>query len=312
MKKWLIGCGLILSIPVLLVAGLFVAMLIMAPGNSRVDSPTDFSKSALRASPPAPLARPITLKIVTFNIQDTWVVGFNRPERMAKIAKVLTKLDPDLVGFQESFIDEDRKILVEGLGASRLHHQQYFPSATGGSGLFLMSAFPIKEAYFHRYTQSNPWYKFWEGDWWAGKGVGMVRVELPDNGGYLDFYNTHVQANYGIARYRLIRGAQLLEMAQFINDTRTGTSPAFLVGDMNTHMGSDEMNAALAKCGLQRLMNLESRIDHIFSVQDPHHTFEVLDTLCITKKWPEGAETWSLSDHNGYMSTIRVTPVQGK
>ncbi|HPO11977.1 MAG TPA: endonuclease/exonuclease/phosphatase family protein [Candidatus Hydrogenedentes bacterium] len=312
MKKVLIGCGVVALIPVCLVAGLFIFMIIMAPGNSRVEAPTDFSKSALRANPPAPLPRPVTLKIVTFNIQDTWVVGFNRPERMRRIAKVLTQLDPDIAGFQEAFIDEDRKILTDGLINSRLLFHQYFKSATGGSGLLLMSAFPIKEAYFHRYTVSNAWYKFWEGDWWAGKGVGLVRIELPGGGGYIDFYDTHLQANYGIARYRHIRGAQLLEMADFIDETRTGASPAFLVGDMNTRMDTEEMNAALEKAKLRRVMNLDSRIDHIYAVEDPRYAFEVLDTMIIPEKWKEGGKSLTLSDHNGYMTTVRVTPVQGK
>ena len=50
------------------------------------------------------LIKPVTLKIVTFNIHDIYFVSTDRTERMRAIANKLSGLDPDIVGFQESFI----------------------------------------------------------------------------------------------------------------------------------------------------------------------------------------------------------------
>src|SRR5690606_4091093 len=127
------------------------------------------------------------------------------------IAERLVALDPDIVGFQEAFIAADREVLQAGLAASRLQHFQYYASGTVGSGLLIASAFPIREAWFCRFSKSNPWYKFNEGDWWAGKGVALARLELPEGGGFIDFYNTHAQAGYGNPAYKVVRNFQMAE-----------------------------------------------------------------------------------------------------
>jgi sphingomyelin phosphodiesterase 2 len=307
MRKVFIGVVAIIVAPVL---GLMAFVTIMSFFNGRVGANVDFSKSAFKAQPPAPLTKPLMLKVVTFNIQDTMVVGWNRPTRMRAIGRILTKLDPDLVGFQEAFIASDRKVLMDALRESRLQYAQYFDSGTVGCGVFIASAFPIKEAYFHRYSTANPWYKLWEGDWWAGKGVGLARVELPNGLGMLDFYSTHAQAGYGNQGYRLIRQTQMTELAKFINDTRMGTVPTLITGDFNCRPGQDDFQQAMLGANLMSLIqNGEHQIDHILGVSDAKYRFEVLDTFPIAEKVPiDGSRVTDLSDHNGYISTVRIGP----
>lgn len=48
---------------------------------------------------------------------------------------------------------------------------------------------------FHRYTASGSPVRVWEGDFYAGKGVGMACIASP--GGHIHVYNTHTAANYG-------------------------------------------------------------------------------------------------------------------
>ena len=89
-----------LAIILLIVIALFLlywAILIMAiPFNLRTPSETDLSKSTLRVQPPPPLANEVTLKIVTFNVQDLYAVSKHRPERMRGIAQTLRDVDhPD-------------------------------------------------------------------------------------------------------------------------------------------------------------------------------------------------------------------------
>ncbi len=326
-RKAALGCGL----PILLV--LLSPLLIicaLGPFNGRVGAPTDLENSPLLKEPPPPLEAPQTLKLITYNIADAYGFTSNRTERVTAIAKRLCELDPDIVGIQEAFIQKDRDLLYTELAPSRLKHHVRFPSATLGNGLLILSAFPIEEAYFWRFTRAGHWWAVWEGDWWAGKGVGLARLRLP-GGGVVDFYNTHAQAQRGGSPYNLdARKAQLIEMAQFITDSRCGTAPAFAVGDINTVRTNEDYSLLMQGANLSRVMNIPSLIDHIFAANDPHYRFETLDSLEIQgttqgseavtflgapPTWPElkrilfgPAEETSFSDHAGYMSTIRIVP----
>ena len=251
----------------------------------------------------AALEKPIVLRVATFNIHDMYVESDNRPERMCAIADRLCELDPDLVGFQEAFIKKDRKLLLERLGkGSRLRYHRYYPSGVVGSGLLIACAFPIVDHAFFKFSESNPFYEIKEGDWWAGKGVALARVELPD-GTVLDFYNTHAQASYGKPAYRAIRKKQMVEVAGFINSTRSGTGPLLLAGDMNCWVGQKEFEAVAQGANLRRVMKIPSRIDHIFAANDPRCLVEVLETVEIEGK------TFPLSDHSGFMSILRLVQV---
>ena len=300
-----------LKIGFLLLIALFLlywAILIVAiPFNARTPSETDLSKSVQLAQPPPPPAKGVTLKIVTFNVYDLYAISKHRPERMRGIAQALRDLDPDIVGLQEAWVEKDRQIILDGLTGTRLEYHQYYPSGLVGSGKFILSAFPIAEAFFHRYTKNGKWYKPYHGDWWGGKGVALARIELPE-GGYVDFYDTHAHAGYGTHEYDADREAQMQELADFVNDSATRTSPALVVGDFNCRQGSPAFEEAVNGAHLEWMMKGDPRIDNIFAAKDGHYTFEVLDCVPIERKIPvPGGET-RLSDHSGFMSTIRITP----
>lgn len=267
------------------------------------------AKSALLQSPPPGLSAPLEIKVVTFNIQDTWVVGRNRPERMRAIGAKLSLMDPDIVGFQEAFIPEDIEILKEELKDSRLKHWQYYPSGAVGSGVLTASVWPIKEVFFHRYTMAGQWWKIYQGDGAAGKGVGLARVELPDGQGFIDFFNTHAQAGYGNPYYRdPVRVSQMTELGQFVTGARLPNSPTLVVGDLNCRIGDKDYEKAIEHGKLVRQMTTDSRIDHILAVDDPNYTYEVLATEEIAEKFPIRGTMLELSDHSGWMSTLRITP----
>ena len=251
----------------------------------------------------APLAGPVTLKIVTYNIQDILIVGHDRAKRMRALGKTLSELDPDIVGFQEAFVTRDRNILIDSLAQSRLKFHKYFPSRAVGSGLLISSAYPIQETSFHCYAASNPWYKIWEGDWWAGKGAALTRIELPDGKGYIHIFNTHAQAGYKNPAYDKIRFRQMNELADFMNSSRIEAIPAFLVGDLNCGEKSEEYKLVAGEANLIRLLTIPSYIDHIFAIENPRYSFEVSSSVAIAKR-----DGLRLSDHNGYMLTVYIIP----
>lgn len=295
--------------------------------NPHTEAATDYDASPYLLSPPPFLETPSTLKIVTFNIADGYLFTTNRAERMKAIAALLTELDPDLVGIQESFVAKDRQVLLEALEDSRLRYHADFPAATVGNGLLTLSAYPIVEHYFHRYKSNNSWYKIHQGDWWAGKGVGLTRIELP-SGAQVDFYNTHAQAGRkDEANYRA-RHEQMGELAAFINKSRSGTAPVFVVGDFNTHKERDDFQRVLNEANLKLAINMDTGIDFILASRDSRYGIEVLKTQTLEgtahgsraaiflSRAPLPGEFWRmhfgpaedtpLSDHNGFMSTVAI------
>ena len=305
MKRFLKSI-LILLVLAIVALVLFVCGAALFNGSVGVDE--RYQQSRLLLDPPPPWSGPQTLKVVTFNIQDLPFIGKNRPQRMRAIGTKVRLLNPDVVGFQEAFVEKDRALLLGELQAGRLKHAQYYPSGTLGSGLLLVSAFPITETYFHRYTVSNPWYKINEGDWWAGKGMALARLEIA-GAGYLDVYNTHAQAGYGNSAYQEIILEQHAEAAGFISKSQVPASPALVLGDFNSRLDAAPLKKLIAEAKLMRVMNIDSRIDHIFAVRSKHYAFEVMETAPIEESLNINKRKFSLSDHTGYMSTIRIVPV---
>lgn len=303
MEKRARGCGVMalaaMGIMVLLLGGLVGVLAVFV--NPRVGAETGTEQSALLQTPPEPLSESVTLKLVTFNVQNLYFAGRNRPARMRAIGAKLAELDPDIACFQECFVPADRHVLIDALGATRLRHMEYFQSGTVGSGLLIASAYPIVETFFHRYIATNEWFRLWEGDWWAGKGIALARIQLPQ--GVMDVFNTHAQATYGREANRRARMQQMREAAAFIRDARTGAAPAFALGDWNCRAGDPDHDLLVAKAGLSCLMDDVRRIDLIFGVDDPRYDYDLLDFVVMDRH-----DGLRLSDHKGYMSTIRITP----
>lgn len=300
MRKWLRRLGFLCILAILALIGLigYTATFI----NGRIGVQAAYSTSHLLANPPERLKEPVDLKIVTFNIQDLYIVGQNRPERMRAIGAKLTELDPDIVGFQEAFVYDERQILLDALKDSRLKYSMYYESGTIGSGLLIVSAYPIRETFFHRYTANNDWYRLWEGDWWAGKGMALARIELP-GGGYLDLYDTHAQADYGRAANEEVRLSQMQEASHFVLDTRTGTAPTFLLGDFNCRAGEADYEHIVSTLNLTRLLEGRPRIDHVFAMADPAYEYTITGYEEIVEH--DGIR---LSDHRGYMAKVHIAP----
>lgn len=307
MKRIFVGCfGLV----VLLLLGPWIFLFVASFWNGYTEVGEDLENSALLQSPPPVWAEGHTIKAVTFNIQDLPLVAKykNHPERMRAIAVKLSTMDPDIVGFQESFSAKHRQILMDELRAgTRLQYFQYFGSGWGGSGMLTASAFPIVEAHFHRFIDANAWYHIWEGDWWVGKGVGLARVEVDDDT-FLDFYNTHAQADYGRAANEAARLRQMEAAADFVTRSHVPTIPAIFVGDVNCRRGAPDYEALVTGAKLIRTMLMESRIDHIFAVDHESYEIEALDTMEIEQQVRVNNMEFGLSDHPGYLSALRIAP----
>lgn len=141
------------------------------------------------------------VRVATANLWGVSVLGVDIADEIdARFTAFATRLaenpnDLDVVLIQEAWDDDARRALVEHEGVGR-----QFPwrvdavEHPGGSGLVILSAFPIDEVRFHRFEAQGNCLKFWEGDCSAGKGVLAARLRIRDESVW--FADTHLIACY--------------------------------------------------------------------------------------------------------------------
>lgn len=172
------------------------------------------------------------LRILTFN---AWGAPYarDRKARFRRIGDATRQLAPDIVAFQEVFSREQYDMLVQALEHSLPFHH-FFTSGVIGSGLATFARYPIMDAVFQRFRLSGKPEKVRHGDYYAGKGIGLTRINTPS--GVIDVYNTHTHAQYVPApdnEYAAINASNLYEAARFIT-AHSSTSPVILCGDLNS------------------------------------------------------------------------------
>ena len=85
-------------------------------------------------------------------------IAAHTTERMAAIGSRLAEGDYDLVALQEVFSDRDWDIITRAqMGNSNLKYFHRFKSGVIGSGLALLSKYPIVEASFQRFNSTGKW-----------------------------------------------------------------------------------------------------------------------------------------------------------
>ena len=171
---------------------------------------------------------------MSFNI---WGLGFgiarDRGVRVRAFTKTLPDLNLDIFGMQEVWVEADRRRIASRAAEAGLRYSHYFRSGMVGSGLMIVSRFPILETNFRQFTLTSRPERFWEGDYFAGKGIGMARLQTPH--GLLDFYTLHPVAQYAPDDedpYIAHRSAAMYEAARFINVT-SAQHPVIVTGDFN-------------------------------------------------------------------------------
>ena len=271
-------------------------------------------RAALREAGDArgPASR-VTLKVVTFNVQDLFVAS-DREQRMRAIGRALGELRPDLIGLQEAFDAEHREQLEAELErvSGAAYESVYFPSGVMGSGLCVLTPHKIERAVFWRYSKNGAWYQYKHGDFYAGKGAAMVRIAV-EGGGSVDCFNTHCIASYPGASYRSDRAVQLQELAEFVEAEATTPSPAILLGDLNARVDSPEY-APLSNSFDNLTARLDpaatGRIDHILVRPHPSYAVWARDYAELSTGLDDDGKAITLSDHDGVVITVELQPAR--
>lgn len=117
-------------------------------------------------------------------------------------------------------------------------HAYNFDHGIIGSGTCVFSQHRLSNANFHEFAMNGYPLKFWHGDWFAAKGLGVCQLEVKgiDVTLFLSHYHAEYDPNHDIyLGHRVIHG---LESAQWLNMTAGATDLTLYCGDFNTEPDS--------------------------------------------------------------------------
>lgn len=88
-----------------------------------------------------------------------------------------------------------------------------------GSGLVIITKFPIIATNYHRFALNGYPLKLLHGDYYVGKGVGSVLVDHPKLG-LLQIFNTHLHGGYGPKdRYKAHRATECWQLVHLLRNS---------------------------------------------------------------------------------------------
>lgn len=150
------------------------------------------------------------------------------------IGELLGREQHDVALLQEVWSERDFLFLKRKLSSSH-PYTHYFKSRVIGSGLAVFSKHRIQDALLHQYSLNGYPYMLHHGDWFGGKAVGLVIVDI--FGLKAHVYVTHLHAEYSRAQdeYLPHRTVQSWELLQFVRHTSCGADLVVLGGDLNMH-----------------------------------------------------------------------------
>lgn len=220
---------------------------------------------------------------------------------------------PHVVAIQEGFHVD----IINLINEAGYPYRKDGPGATfsrAGSGLIILSEFPIVGSASHVYDHANS-----EGfDWDANKGVQYVQIRLPGMPQYFELLNTHLQADYNDAFDPLYltqaaRRRQIVEMADFFWRVNSRSGPLAFVGDFNTNttlgeyyniLGRTFLFDAAETCSFWGTCRINTDLRREISDGLDHHFYRSGDRVTMaaasyerTFTQPVGGR--KLSDHDG-------------
>ncbi|XP_076870012.1 sphingomyelin phosphodiesterase 2 isoform X2 [Brachyhypopomus gauderio] len=162
----------------------------------------------------------------------------------------LSKERHDVVLLQEVWSEKDFLFLKKKLGSTH-PFSHYFKSGFFGSGLAVFSRHTIHDAYLYRYSLNGYPYMAHHGDWFGGKAVGKILLNV--SGLSVHVFVTHLHAEYCREQdsYLPHRVVQAWELMNFIRHTSAGADVVILGGDLNMQPGDLGMKLLHGYTGLQ-------------------------------------------------------------
>lgn len=260
------------------------------------------------------------MRVLTLN---TWGAPYarQRKARFLAMSEQFKALSPDIILLQEVYLPTSKRLLLEQLSTHYPYHHD-FASSLLGSGLLTLSRYPIVDAAFHRFRLGGKAERLQHGDFYVGKGIGLVRLQTPD--GLLDVYNAHTHAQYDSSpdnEYAAFNETNLYEAARFVW-AQSGDNPVLLCGDLNTqpHQPGYSIITQLGRLH-DAYLTVHGRSDVTFSPENPYMDAlhgECLDYVLLRKLTARSieialtdalsGEALAYSDHYALLAEIDMTP----
>jgi len=175
----------------------------------------------------------VTISVFTLNCWGIYGVSADRQVRFRAIGQHLATAGYDLVLLQEVWWHQDYLDLCRATREC-LPYTHFFDQGIIGSGTCVLSKEPITDATFHEFSANGYPHAILHGDWFAGKGLGVVTLDY--RGLNVHVFVSHLHAEYVRKKdvYLGHRVLQALEAAQWVKLTSPGADLTIYAGDFNT------------------------------------------------------------------------------
>jgi exonuclease III len=252
------------------------------------------------------------IKVASLNVWGLMYVSKNRKERIRAIGQCLKISQPDVILLQELWLLRDFLTIKTHLGPE--YRGFRFEGGLVGCGLAIFTKLAVVEGSlrFKKFEVSGRMWRFWEGDWFTGKGLMSIQLITPNSKKIVKVINTHLQSSYNTSSklgkdYEAEKSLQIFDLVDEIH--RQVSNYYILGGDFNVETGElpwkilmqsvnlEESNPTDLPTGnniINSFKRQESRpmaIDHLFFSNTLNvDSFTILEEKIADKKI-------SLSDH---------------
>lgn len=184
------------------------------------------------------LELPNSLRVISLNCWGLKFISKHRHARLTEIGHQLATASPapSIVGLQECWTQQDY-LAIRDLTKAVLPHAKFYWSGVFGSGLAILSKWPIEESAMYRYPLNGRPAAFYRGDWYVGKGVASARIRIgPRARDVVEVFCTHLHAPYTPEphdTYLCHRTAQAWEIARLMRHAAERGHMVLGLGDFN-------------------------------------------------------------------------------
>ncbi|EMR09422.1 hypothetical protein PNEG_02365 [Pneumocystis murina B123] len=230
------------------------------------------------------------IRVLSLNCWGLKYISNYRKERLDLISKRIASEDYDIVGLQEVWVYSDYENMRNNT-KHKLPYGKFYFSGIFGSGLVILSKFPIESTSIYKYSLNGRPSAFYHGDWYVGKGVAMATLLMP-NGKKIEFFNTHLHASYGGENdeYLCHRISQAWEISKLISSAFTAGKMIIIVGDFNSKPDSIIFKIISFSGSISDSWNIN--IDqNQYNKKAPSHE-KIIEKLCFTCDSP--INTWRM------------------
>ncbi|KAI1315416.1 phospholipase C type enzyme [Mortierella claussenii] len=179
------------------------------------------------------------LSVLTYNCWGLNYFSKDRKARLRAIGHYLAHVELaayDIVGLQEVWVHEDF-LVIRKLVKKSLPYSKHWITGLCGSGLVVLSRYPIKTTSLRRFALNGDPGRIFHGDWFDGKSCASAVILHPSIG-EIEVFNTHLHATYapvGIPDVYLgCRLTQAWETARLIRTATALGRCVIALGDYNS------------------------------------------------------------------------------